>query len=109
MLCLLGERIAITEAGLGLKTGVVEIDADLTAALLAEWFGLPSDALGYVDAGSADEGWPKGSSTAPRRRAVQHHALRTISFAQSMGPKAEAACRFVELTVNGRRVGCRRP
>ena len=73
------------------------IDKDLTAALLAE-------ELGAETADHAD-GRPlrraRLGHAPPRRRSTRRRPaeLRELSFAAgSMGPKIEAACRFVERT-----------
>jgi len=79
------------------------VDKDQTAALLAE--ALDADALLLltdVPAVIADYGTP--------RAAPIHHttpaALRSRKFpAGSMGPKVDAACRFVELTGNTAAIG----
>jgi carbamate kinase len=72
------------------------VDKDLTAALLAEAVG--ADALLLLtDVEAVQEGY---GTTHPRPlRQVTPGELRAHSFpAGSMGPKAEAACRFAELT-----------
>jgi carbamate kinase len=72
------------------------VDKDLTAALLAE--GVGADALLLLtDVEAVQEGY----GTAHHRPLghVTPGELRARSFpAGSMGPKAEAACRFAELT-----------
>ena len=72
------------------------IDKDLTAALLAERLGAEQLLL-LTDVAAVERDW-----ATPRARPI-HRAtpeeLRTIDFAAgSMGPKVEAACRFVERT-----------
>jgi carbamate kinase len=78
----------------GLRGVEAVIDKDLTAALLATELG--ADALLLLtDVPAVYEDWPE-----PRRRAVGSttpQALRALDLAPgSMGPKAEAACRFAE-------------
>ena len=69
------------------------IDKDLTAALLAR--ELRADALVLTDVPYVVRGW--GTDEATPIRDITHEELRTLGFATgSMGPKVEAACRFVE-------------
>jgi carbamate kinase len=72
------------------------IDKDLTAALLAETLGAELLVLA-TDVPYVEHGWGTGSS-----EPIAHTTpteLRLSSFADgSMGPKVEAACRFVERT-----------
>jgi carbamate kinase len=79
------------------------VDKDQTAALLAE--ALDADALLLltdVPAVIADYGTPRA---APIRHTTPA-ALRSREFpAGSMGPKVDAACRFVELTGNTAAIG----
>jgi carbamate kinase len=98
VICPFGEGIAITEAEFGLRKGEVKIDADLAAALLAEQVGADLlMLLGNVDVERVEVDWPRGA--APPLGASTDDALRRISFGPGlMGPKAEAACRFVEST-----------
>ena len=72
------------------------IDKDLAAALLAR--GLGADALLLLtDVPAVQVGW--GTPEARELAHVSPLELRELSFAQgSMGPKVEAACRFVEAT-----------
>ena len=72
------------------------IDKDLAAALLAR--GLAADALLLLtDVPAVQAGW--GTPEARELAHVSPPELRELSFAQgSMGPKVEAACRFVEAT-----------
>ena len=98
VMCLFREGIEVTEAEFGLQTSGVKIDADLAAALLAEQVGADLlMLLGHVDVERVEVDWPKG--VVPPLGASTDDALRRISFAPGlMGPKAEAACRFVEST-----------
>jgi carbamate kinase len=70
------------------------VDKDLSAALLAEQ--LDADALLLLtDVEAVYEGWETDQAK-PIRKATPD-SLRRMSFATgSMGPKVEAACRFVE-------------
>jgi carbamate kinase len=72
------------------------IDKDLAAALLAR--GLGADALLMLtDVPAVQAGW--GTPQARDLGDVSAQELRAMSFAEgSMGPKIEAACRFVEAT-----------
>ena len=72
------------------------IDKDLAAALLAE--GLGADALLMLtDVPAVQSGW--GTPHARDLGDVSAQELRTMLFAEgSMGPKIDAACRFVEAT-----------
>jgi len=98
VICTFGEGIAIMEAEFGPRKGDVQIDEDLAAALLAEQVGADLlMLLGSVDVERLEVDWPRGA--APPLGASTDDALRRISFAPGlMGPKAEAACRFVEST-----------
>ena len=98
VICTFGEGIAITESEFGLRKGEVQIDEDLAAALLAEQVGADLlMLLGNVDVERVEVDWPMG--VAPPLGASTDDVLRRISFAPGlMGPKAEAACRFVEST-----------
>lgn len=97
LICAFGVGIAI-EAKFGLTRGDVQIDEDLAAALLAEQ--VRADLLmllGNVDVERVEVDWRRGA--APPLGASTDDDLRRISFAPGlMGPKAEAACRFVEST-----------
>jgi carbamate kinase len=90
-----GIPVAIDPIG-GIRGVEAVIDKDLAAALLA--IALNADAfllLTDVDAVYAD--W--NSPAATPLRAVTPQQLRSHTFAPgSMGPKVEAACRFVEAT-----------
>ncbi|MGZ4317288.1 MAG: amino acid kinase family protein, partial [Gaiellaceae bacterium] len=72
------------------------IDKDLTAALLAETLGADRLVLA-TDVPYVERGW--GTPTPEPIEAATPVELRRSSFAAgSMGPKVEAACRFVERT-----------
>jgi carbamate kinase len=95
-----GGGIPIALDGAGAMRGVeAVIDKDLTAALLAR--RLDADLLAMLtDVDAVHLGW--GSEEDRPLRTVSAAELREFEFAAgSMGPKVEAACRFVEAT--GRR------
>src|SRR5690606_23719847 len=100
VICAGGGGVPVTRDQDGLLTGVeAVVDKDLTSALLAE--ALDADRLLLltdVDAVYTDWGTPRSQ---PLETATPVE-LRRIPFeAGTMGPKVEAACRFVERT--GRR------
>lgn len=100
VICAGGGGIPIALDGAGAMRGVeAVIDKDLTAALLAR--RLDADLLLMLtDVDAVHLGW--GSAGDRPLRAVSAAELREFDFpAGSMGPKVEAACRFVEAT--GRR------
>lgn len=88
-----GSPVAMDDLG-ALADVDAEIDKDLTAALLAR--RLDAELLLMltdVDAVHADWGGPRQHPLAH----VTPHEVRELNFATgSMGPKVEAACRFVE-------------
>jgi carbamate kinase len=72
------------------------IDKDLSAALLAERIGA-SMLVMLTDVDAVSTGW--GTPAAAPIRTIDSATLRSMPFAAgSMGPKVEAACRFVEAT-----------
>lgn len=72
------------------------IDKDLTAALLAEDIGA-AKLIMLTDVRYVEREW--GTAAAAPIEAATPAELRQLSFAAgSMGPKVEAACRFVERT-----------
>jgi carbamate kinase len=85
----------VAEAG-GFRGVEAVIDKDLTAALLAE--RLDADRLLMLtDVPFVERDW--GMEAAAPIASAHPHELRRLSFAAgSMGPKIEAACRFVEHT-----------
>jgi carbamate kinase len=97
VVCAGGGGIPVCEKADGTLSGVeAVIDKDLTAALLAEALG--ADALLLLTDVAAVETAFGQQDSVPIRRATPD-ALRTRDFAVgSMGPKVEAACRFVERT-----------
>jgi carbamate kinase len=94
----------VTENGSGPMRGVeAVVDKDLTASLLARQ--LDADALLLLtDVVAVQDGYGTPQAR-PIRRATPAE-LRTRSFpAGSMGPKIEAACRFVEATGKAASIG----
>ncbi len=79
------------------------IDKDLTAALLAKW--VDADVLLILtDVPAVWTRWPMAEGEPIRE--TTPGALRSHPFAAgSMGPKVEAACRFVERTGREARIG----
>jgi carbamate kinase len=97
VVCAGGGGIPVTRRAAGEWRGVeAVIDKDHASALLAE--GIGADALLLLtDVTAVWTRWPK-SAGAPIARTTPEE-LRSLSFAAgSMGPKVEAACRFVENT-----------
>jgi len=97
-----GIPVVVTSAG-GLQGVEAVIDKDLAAALLAEEIG--ADALLLLtDVPAVWTRWPKSEGQPIGR--ITPAALRELSFApSSMGPKVEAACRFVERTGRDAAIG----
>jgi carbamate kinase len=97
VICAGGGGIPVVADGTGRLHGVeAVIDKDLSAALLAR--SLDADLLAMLtDVEGVVEGWGT-----PQARPIAHarpEELRGMRFARgSMGPKVEAACRFVEAT-----------
>jgi len=105
VVCAGGGGIPVVRGPEGSLHGVeAVVDKDLTAALLAERVG--ADALLLltdVAAVEADHGTPRARPLGRTTAA----ALRGHDFAAgSMGPKVDAACRFVERTGRPAAVGC---
>jgi len=100
VICACGQEIAIAQADLGRQEGEVIVDTDLAAALLAEAIG--ADLLMLLTAAERMEvDWRTGQRL-PLLGATTVEALRRISYTPGLvGPKVDAACRFVEST--GRR------
>ncbi|HEY0388642.1 MAG TPA: carbamate kinase [Gaiellales bacterium] len=97
VICGGGGGVPVVRAPDGELRGVeAVIDKDLSAALLAERLG--ADVLAMLtDVDRVVRGW--GTDDAMPIDWVTPEDLRTIEFAAgSMGPKVEAACRFVEAT-----------
>jgi carbamate kinase len=97
VVCAGGGGIPVAVGADGLLRGVEGVvDKDLTAALLAR--RLDADLLLMLtDVDAVYLGW--GTAGEHPLRQAQSDQLRAMSFAAgSMGPKIEAACRFVEAT-----------
>ena len=101
-ICAGGGGIPVTIDAAGTLRGVeAVIDKDLAAAVLAEglgaeWLLLLTDVAGVWPSWPAVEGAPMRAATPAQ--------LGRFQFAQgSMGPKVDAACRFVQRT--GQRAG----
>lgn len=95
VICAGGGGIPVVPDGLnGLRGVEAVIDKDLSAALLARQLG--ADALILLtDVDAVYEGW--GTPRERRIDVTTPAALRALDLpAGSMGPKVEAACRFVE-------------
>ncbi len=100
VICASGDGLPVALDGEGTMHGVeAVVDKDLTASLLAR--RLDADVLVMLsDVDAVHLGW--GTEDDPPLRSATPAELREHSFASgSMGPKVEAACRFVEAT--GRR------
>jgi carbamate kinase len=105
VVCAGGGGIPVTTDGAGALRGVeAVIDKDLAAELLAR--GVGADfllLLTDVDAVQMRFGTPEAE---PLERTTPDE-LRSLDFpAGSMGPKVEAACRFVEATGTAAGIGC---
>jgi carbamate kinase len=96
VVCVGGGGIPVTDGGGSLHGVEAVIDKDLAAELLAR--SLDADLLLMLtDVEAVMDGWG-GAAQRPIRRATPAE-LRARSWAAgSMGPKVEAACRFVEAT-----------
>jgi carbamate kinase len=97
VVCAGGGGVPVVKDAGGRLHGVeAVIDKDLSAALLAERLGA-SMLVMLTDVDAVVAGW--GTADAVPIRATDPVALRALRFAAgSMGPKVEAACRFVEAT-----------
>jgi carbamate kinase len=98
VVCAGGGGIPVVAAADGSIRGVeAVIDKDLAAALLAQ--SLEADAVLFLtDVPGVFASWPAGRSAKPIS-GISAAWLRRQHFAPgSMGPKVEAACRFVETT-----------
>jgi len=105
VICAGGGGIPVVAAADGTLRGVeAVIDKDLSAALLAEEIGAEALLL-LTDVSAVWTKWPM-SGGEPIRRTTPAD-LRRLSFEPgSMGPKVEAACRFVERTGHFAGIGC---
>jgi carbamate kinase len=104
VVCAGGGGIPVAVADSGEVSGVeAVVDKDLAAALLAEaigadWLLLLTDVPAVWTHWPMTRGSPIGATTPAQ--------LRRMSFAEgSMGPKVEAACRFVERTGHSAAIG----
>ena len=96
VICAGGGGIPVFRDGDGLHGVEAVIDKDLTAALLAKELAAERLIM-LTDISSVVRDW--GTDGATPISAATPHELRALSFASgSMGPKVEAACRFVEQT-----------
>jgi len=96
VVCAGGGGIPVIAEGRRLRGVEAVIDKDLTAALLAEMLGAERLVL-LTDVPYVERHW--GSAAAEPIRQATPASLREMMFAPgSMGPKIEAACRFVERT-----------
>ena len=97
VICAGGGGVPVVADAVGSLHGVeAVIDKDLSAALLAERLGA-SMLVMLTDVDAVVDGW--GTSEATPIRTIDTASLRAMRFAAgSMGPKVEAACRFVEAT-----------
>jgi carbamate kinase len=94
-ICAGGGGVPVVAGASGKRHGVeAVIDKDLCAALLASQLDARALVL-LTDADAVYDKWGTPGATPIRRTTPS--ALRRMSFARgSMGPKVEAACRFVE-------------
>ena len=96
VVCAGGGGIPVVADSGGLRGVEAVIDKDLTAALLAEELGA-AKLIVLTDVPYVERDW--GTAAATPIEAATPAELRELSFAAgSMGPKIEAACRFVERT-----------
>ena len=96
VICAGGGGIPVVAEPGGLRGVEAVIDKDLTAALLAEGLGAEK-LIVLTDVPYVERDW--GTAAATPVVAATPAELRKLSFAAgSMGPKIEAACRFVERT-----------
>jgi carbamate kinase len=96
VVCAGGGGIPVVANGRRLMGVEAVIDKDLTAALLAEKVGAERLVM-LTDVPYVERNW--GSAAAEPIRHATPASLREMMFAPgSMGPKIEAACRFVERT-----------
>lgn len=104
VICFGGGGIPVTRGPDGRRHGVeAVIDKDLSAAMLAQH--LRADALLILtDVAAVEIGF--GTDAARPIGHISSAALRALSFpAGSMGPKVDAACRFVEATQKPAMIG----
>jgi carbamate kinase len=92
--CSGGGGIPVVPDGIGLRGVEAVIDKDRSAALLAEALGA-SGLLLLTDVDAVHEGWGTPASR-PIREGTPEQLRALDAAAGSMGPKVDAACRFVE-------------
>ena len=96
VVCVGGGGIPVVLDEQGLRGVEAVIDKDLAAALLARGLGAGALLL-LTDVPAVETGW--GTEEARPLGEVTANALRAVDLEPgSMGPKAEAACRFAEAT-----------
>jgi carbamate kinase len=96
VVCAGGGGIPVIAEGRRLRGVEAVIDKDLTAALLAEMLGAERLVM-LTDVPYVERHW--GSAASEPIRQATPASLREMMFAPgSMGPKIEAACRFIERT-----------
>ncbi len=97
LVCVAGGRVLVPTGLEGSPRGAeVVIDRDMTAAWLAEQVAADRLVL-LTDVNAVVDGWGSGAPR-PIRRAGLRWFRRHRYSPGSMGPKVEAACRFVERT-----------
>jgi carbamate kinase len=104
VICAGGGGIPVVVTPAGTLRGIeAVVDKDFSAALLAEH--IAADALLLLtDVPAVWTRWPQSEGEPIGR--ITSEALRRLSFAPgSMGPKVEAACRFVERTGKAAAIG----
>jgi carbamate kinase len=103
VVCAGGGGIPVIASGRRLRGVEAVIDKDLTAALLAE-SGYADRLLMLTDVPFVQRDW--GGPLAREIKNATANELRRLRFAAgSMGPKVEAACRFVEHTGHEAAIG----
>lgn len=96
VVCAGGGGVPVVRDGHGVRGVEAVVDKDLTAALLAQRIGA-TFLLILTDVDAVETGF--GTPAARRIARASVRELRALAFpAGSMGPKVEAACRFVERT-----------
>jgi carbamate kinase len=96
VVCAGGGGTPVVSERAGLRGVEAVIDKDLTAALLAEALGAERLVLA-TDVSFVELDWGTSMAT-PIEDTTPTRLRRTVFAAGSMGPKVEAACRFVERT-----------
>jgi carbamate kinase len=103
VVCAGGGGVPVVREGALLRGVEAVIDKDRTAALLAESIGAGRLVLA-TDVPFVERDW--GTPNAAPVGAATPEELRAIPFASgSIGPKVEAACRFVERTGGSAAIG----